>query len=69
MDRIEDKSREGKETTAARMYRLSEEENSMFGRETSLQALPKVAHSLRVQGYDAQGAASDGLYGDAGQAT
>jgi hypothetical protein len=35
------------------MYRLSAEEDSMFGRETSLQALPKVAHSLRLQGYDA----------------
>jgi hypothetical protein len=66
MDRIKDKGRKGKKTSSARMYRLSEEENTMFRRETSLQALPKVAHSLRVQGYDAQGAASDGLYGNAG---
>lgn len=69
MDRIKDKGREGKKTAAARMYRLSAEEDSMFGRKTGLQALPKVAHSLRVQGYDAQGAAPDGLHGNAGQAT
>jgi hypothetical protein len=67
MDGIEDESRQGKEATPARLYKLQEEEGPLFWREAGLQALSQVEDTMRLQGHDKEGCTKDGLYGHAGQ--
>jgi hypothetical protein len=48
------------------MYCMSQEEDSLLGREASVQALFAEQNTVRVQGHNEEGCAEDRLHGHAG---
>jgi hypothetical protein len=66
VERDEDKSWQGEKEATARMYRMSKEEDSLLGREASMQALFAQQDTVRVQSYDEESSTEDRLHGYVG---
>jgi hypothetical protein len=66
MERNENQSWKGAETSTLGVHCVSEEEDPVLGGETRMQALLALSNSMCLQGYHEKGGSSDGLHGDAG---
>lgn len=66
MGRSEDEGWQGQEAFAIGLYSMSEEEDTMLGREACMQPLHAISDAVRLQGDRQKSCAKDRLYGHAG---